>query len=120
MSDKIKTGTKGENLTADYFVSKGYEVVARNFRYRRGEIDLIVKKDNWMIFVEVKTRSSYDYGAPEQFVSAQQCNRIIEAAEEFIYKHDWHGHVRVDVVSVKVDDHCEHALELTHFEDAIH
>jgi putative endonuclease len=120
MSDKIKTGSKGENLAAEYFVSKGYEIVSRNFKFNKGEIDLVVTKDDWMIFVEVKTRSSFDFGPPEQFVSVKQCNKIIDTAEEFIFRAEWQGHVRIDVVSVKIDLDCDYALELVHFEDAIH
>lgn len=116
MSDKIKTGVKGENLAADFLVGKGFEILVRNFRYKRGEIDLIVKRDDWLVFVEVKTRSSTDFGEPEAFVTPSQASRIFEAAEEFIFRCDWHGHVRFDVVSVKtVGD----PPEIEYFEDAI-
>ena len=56
MSDKIKTGNYGENLAAEYLIKKGFEIIARNYRYRRCEIDIIARKENWTIFVEVKTR----------------------------------------------------------------
>lgn len=115
MSDKIKTGNKGENLAAEFLQQKGFEIVARNYRYRRAEIDLIVRQGNWTIFVEVKTRSSAAYGQPEEFVEAHQARRIFEAAEEFIYTTNWHGHIRFDIVSVKLGV----TPEIIHFEDAI-
>ena len=115
MSDKIKTGNLGENLAADYLTKKGFEIVARNYRFKRCEIDLIARRDNWTIFVEVKTRSSLSYGQPEEFVSAQQTQRIFEAAEEYIFSTNWHGHIRFDIVSVKLG----RIPEVTHFEDAI-
>src|SRR5688572_15609431 len=113
MSDKIKTGAKGENLAAEFLERKGFEVVARNYRHKRAEIDLIVKRENWIIFVEVKTRSSSSFGEPEDFVTGQKSRKIFEAAEEYIFSTDWHGHVRFDIVSVKLGG----APEIIHFED---
>jgi putative endonuclease len=119
MTDKIKTGVKGENLAAEFLVNKGFRIVTKNFRYGRGEIDLIVSREDWLIFVEVKTRSSFDYGPPEQFVHTYQIKRIFDAAEAFIFKIDWQGHVRFDVVSVRLEEGTEIPLEILHFEDAI-
>ena len=115
MSDKIKTGNRGETLAADFLRKKGFEIVARNYRFKRCEIDLIARRDNWTIFVEVKTRSSLSYGQPEEFVSAQQARRIFEAAAEYIFSTNWHGHIRFDIVSVKLGV----TPEVAHFEDAI-
>jgi len=115
MSDKARTGATGENLAAEYFVSKGFDVVARNFRYHKAEIDLIVQRDNWLVFVEVKTRKSDAFGAPETFVSDYQRRLIFDAAEEYIYRHDWKGHIRFDIVSVTLAG--EPRVE--HFVDAI-
>jgi putative endonuclease len=115
VSDKINTGNRGENLAADYLKKKGFDIVARNYRFKRCEIDLIARRDNWTIFVEVKTRSSLSYGQPEEFVSTQQARRIFEAAEEYIFSTNWHGHIRFDIVSVKLGP----IPEIMHFEDAI-
>lgn len=115
MSDKIKTGDRGENLAAEFFKKQGYEVVFRKYRYHRSEIDLIVRRANWTLFVEVKTRTSDYFGQPEEFVSTQQANRIFEAAEQYIYATDWQGNIRFDIVSVKLGANPE----IIHFEDAI-
>ena len=115
MSDKIKTGNKGENLAAEFLKLKGFEIVARNYRFNRGEIDLIIKRENWLIFVEVKTRASNAFGEPEEFVDDFKVRKIFEAAEQYIFTNDWQGHVRFDVVSVKMDL----VPEIEHFEDAI-
>jgi putative endonuclease len=115
VSDKIKTGNYGENLAVEYLIKKDFEIVARNYRYRRCEIDIIARKENWTIFVEVKTRGYSYYGHPEEFVDAQQARRIFEAAEEFIYTTNWHGHIRFDIISVKPGVEPE----IMHFEDAI-
>jgi putative endonuclease len=115
MSDKIKTGRKGEDLATEFLKMKGYEIVARNYRHKRAEIDIIVKKDDWLLFVEVKTRSSAAFGEPEEFVDYAKARMIFSAAEEFIFSFDWHGHVRFDVISVKLGLNPE----IMHFEDAI-
>ncbi len=115
MSDKIQKGNEGENLAAEFLKKKGWEIVARNYRYRHAEIDLIIKRDDWTIFVEVKTRTSSYFGQPEEFVDAQKARKIFEAAEEYIYSTNWLGHIRFDIVSVKLG----YRPEIIHFEDAI-
>lgn len=115
MSDKIKTGREGENMATEFLKKKGFEIVARNYRFKRAEIDIIVKKDDWLLFIEVKTRSSSAFGEPEAFVDLAKARMIFSAAEEFIFSTDWNGHVRFDVVSVKLGAEPE----IRHFEDAI-
>lgn len=115
MTDKTQIGRKGENLAADYLAKQGFEIVARNYRYGKGEIDLIVKREDWLLFIEVKTRSSFAFGEPEEFLQDFQVNRIFNAAENYIFAIDWHGKVRFDVISVRLGK--EPVIE--HFEDAI-
>jgi putative endonuclease len=115
MSDKIKTGSKGENMAAIFLQEKGFEIVARNYRHKHAEIDLIAKRENWLIFVEVKTRSSDAFGQPEDFVDDFKARKIMEAAEEYIFSKNWLGHIRFDIVSVKMGA----KPEIMHFEDAI-
>ena len=115
MIDKIKIGKEGERLAADFLMNQGFEIVSRNYRHRRAEIDLIVKRDDWLIFVEVKTRHSSAYGEPEEAVTAKKVRMMFDAAEEYIFAVDWHGHIRFDIISVKLGV----APEILHFEDAI-
>jgi putative endonuclease len=115
VSDKIEIGRQGENLAAEFLQAKGWEIVTRNFRYKKSEIDLIITRDDWTIFVEVKTRSSADYGEPEDFVDEFKARKIFEAAEEYIFATNWMGHVRFDVISIKLTT----PPEIMHFEDAI-
>lgn len=113
----MQTGSQGENAAAEYLVKKGYEVLERNYRYRRAEVDLIVRKKNWLVFVEVKTRTGNAFGFPEEFVNREKEENILSAAEEYMYKIDWQGNVRYDIVSVLwtgVD------REIAHFEDAFY
>lgn len=100
MTSKIKKGQEGETQAAYYLATQGYEIIARNFRHKRAEIDLIVKKDNWLVFVEVKARSSVAFGHPEEFVNAKKRANILAAAAHYLAETNWNGQVRYDVVAV--------------------
>lgn len=109
----MQTGSDGEGVAAEYLLKKGYEVLERNYRYSRAEVDLIVRKDNWLVFVEVKTRSGSAFGFPEDFVDRSKQRNILMAAEHYIYKIDWRFNVRYDIISVLQG-------AITHFEDAFY
>ena len=117
MKDKIKTGTDGEDLAAAFLIEKGFKVLERNYRFKKSEIDLIVSRGNWLIFVEVKTRTSTAFGFPEEFVDYNKKLKILEGALEYMYVKDWQGNVRYDIVAVNIygDKH-----EIRHIEDAFY
>jgi len=117
VDSKIEKGKEGENLAADFLKKKGYEIVQRNFRYKRLEIDLIVKKNNWLIFVEVKLRTSDKYGYPEDFVDYKKARNIVDGAEQYTYDQGWQGNVRYDIVSIR---QIRGENEIRHIEDAFY
>ena len=104
-------------MAAEYLVSKGYEIVIRNYRFKHSEIDLIVRKNDWLVFVEVKTRSSQTFGHPEEFVDDQKERKILEGAEQYIFENDWQGNVRYDIVAVLLKGEPP---EILHLEDAFY
>lgn len=116
MSDKIKTGSDGENLAAEFLRNKGFKILVRNYRYKHAEIDLITRLENLLVFVEVKTRGSSSFGEPEAFVDERKAAKIFEGAEQYMIENDWHGNIRFDIVSVKTGS----KPEVVHFEDAFH
>jgi putative endonuclease len=117
MSDKIKKGREGEELAAHYLAEKGYEIVERNYRHKRSEIDLIVKKNNWLVFVEVKFRSSDAFGYPEDFVDYKKTRNIMDGAEQYTYDKNWQGNVRYDIVAIR---RINGEQEIKHIEDAFY
>lgn len=117
MSDKIEKGKVGEELAAQFLVGQGYTIPNRNYRFGRSEIDLIAVRNNWLVFVEVKARSSSAFGYPESFVDQKKIKNILRAAAEYLHQQNWQGHVRYDVISV---DLKKSKPELLHFEDAFH
>lgn len=117
MTDNIKKGNEGEKLAVDYLEEKGYRVTERNYRHKRSEIDIIGMKDGWLIFVEVKTRTSHSFGYPEEFVDDKKIEKIMEGAEHYIFEKNWKGNVRYDIISISL---TEGRPILEHFEDAFH
>jgi putative endonuclease len=117
MNDKIKIGTDGEDLAAAFLIEQGFKVLERNYRYKKSEIDLIVSRGNWLIFVEVKTRTSTAFGFPEEFVDYNKKLKILEGALEYMYVKDWQGNVRYDIVAVNI---WGNRHEIKHIEDAFY
>ncbi|MDB5263249.1 MAG: endonuclease [Adhaeribacter sp.] len=117
MAEHNKTGRSGEETAANYLVQKGYNVLARNFRYKRAEVDLIIQLDNLLVFVEVKTRSSHQHGYPEEFVSDRKIELFRVAATEYIEQINWLHDIRFDIIAVTIS-----GREYTcyHIEDAFH
>ncbi|MCA4896843.1 MAG: YraN family protein [Cytophagales bacterium] len=104
-------------MAARFLIDKGFEIVERNYRHKRSEIDLIVKKDNWLIFVEVKLRSSDAYGYPEDFVDYKKAKNIVDGAEQYTYDKNWQGNVRYDIVSIRLQ---QDQTEIIQIEDAFY
>jgi len=111
-----QTGQQGENIALEYLKKKGFAVVRRNFRYRRAEVDLIMQKDKLLIFVEVKTRRDTSFGFPETFVSPEQAELIVAAADYYVRKIDWQRMIRFDIIAITLKPD----LKVEHFEDAFY
>lgn len=100
-----RLGARGEQLTADWYVARGYDVVARNWRCRDGELDLVVTRDGELVFCEVKTRSSSRFGAPAEAVTFAKQRRLRLLATRFLKDQPPSGPggrrgIRFDVASV--------------------
>jgi len=91
-------GRKGEKLAIDYLLSDGYSVLETNYRFSRAEIDIIAKKNNILVFVEVKSRSSIKYGLPELAVSEKKVILLMDAAYHYMEKVNHQWEIRFDVV----------------------
>jgi putative endonuclease len=109
-------GAWGEDLALRYLIQNGYTPVERNYRTRRGEIDLIVRKDETLVFVEVKLCRSTDFGDLLEAVIPRKQNTIRSVAEHYLYAREPHFEtLRFDVIGILAD---RPEVRIHHVEDA--
>lgn len=96
-------GQEAEQKALAYLLSKGYLLLEKNFRYRKAEIDLILQKDDFLVVVEVKARSTQYFGAAETFVSPKKIELLVMATDYYIQKNQLNLEVRFDIVAFHVD-----------------
>ncbi len=115
----MNLGHVGEDLAEKFLNAKGYRIIARNFRFQRAEIDVIVKKEseNLLVFAEVKTRRSKKYGAPEEGITQKKTEQIYKSAEGFLLKNpEYIDYIkRFDIVAILMEGK---KVTITHFENA--
>lgn len=102
--NKKTIGTKGEQIAAQFLKERNYSILAMNFRYKRlGEIDIIARENNYICFIEVKTRSNLDYGFPRESVDFKKQENIKKLAHIYISKNSlYNENIRFDVVEVYI------------------
>jgi putative endonuclease len=111
-----RLGDLGEKAAEELLAASGYRIVARNHRCPRGEVDLVAEQGDLLVFVEVRTRATSAFGAPEETVGGRKQERLVRAARDFLAR--WRGPprgARFDVVAVV--DHPA-GPRLTHFPGA--
>jgi putative endonuclease len=112
-------GKLGERIALQHLMAKGYVIHCQNWRSREGEIDLVAKDDDQIVFVEVKTRTSHAYGWPEESITSAKRRHIKNAAWEYLDAHhlldaDW----RIDVIAIDLSP-SGHLERLEHYQNAI-
>lgn len=117
MADNKSLGKIGEDLAVHYLKDKGYEILERNWRAYRKEIDIIAIDGSDIVFVEVKTRQNADYGEPELSVNHNKRAHIYAAASSYYYQNKIGLDVRFDVISIL---YHHGNPEITHIIDAFH
>lgn len=118
MSRRIKLGQKGELLAAEFLQQKGHQILHTNYRCDHKEIDLISLDGDTLVFTEIKTRSSYDFGFPEEAVTHKKQALLKAAATTFCTEHPQYQYIRFDVLSLLVRNH--EIVEMLHFQDAFY
>ena len=110
-------GLRGEELAREHLVKKGYKIVKTNWRFKRLEVDIIAELDDILVFVEVKSRASSDFGEPELFVTRKKQGFLIEAAHHYLNEHNATQEARFDVISILVNGD---RTSITHLESAFY
>ena len=115
MAEHNELGNLGEELAVDYLIKKGYKVRAKNWRYLKAEVDIIAQKENTIIAVEVKTRTSDYFGDPQDFITKKKIKLLVMAMNEYVISKDLEVDVRVDIIAIIQN---QKGTKIEHLEDA--
>jgi putative endonuclease len=109
-------GWRGEQIAVDYLENLGYRILNRNWKCARAEVDVIADLQGTLIFVEVKTRSSTDYGEPEEFVDYKKERQLEFASSAYIEMKQHQGEIRFDIIAIVFEN--KDIYKINHIEDA--
>jgi putative endonuclease len=125
MQDRRKAlGQQGEGLAAAYLTQQGCEIITRNWRTRTGELDIVARDGDWLVFVEVRTRRVGKgavgpmLGSPEESVTPRKQWQLITLADAYLFESSWGGRWRIDVVALELRADGSVA-RLNHLRDAV-
>lgn len=108
-----KLGNRGEKIAAKFLRKQGYQIIEKNYRSRLGEIDIVAKEDESVVFVEVKTRCSTDFGLPEEALSYDKRRRLSKLALGYLaHRRIKDTNCRFDVVSILMDNNRANHVKL--------
>lgn len=110
-------GWEGESMACELLIKKGYQILHRNFRFRKAEIDIIAFRDSTVVFVEVKSRTTKWIENLAELVSPKQRKLLVKAADHFLVSRDIQYEARFDIITIlKLGE----SLEIRHLEDAFY
>lgn len=115
MTDHITIGKEGEDQAIKYLVNKGYRIRHKNWRFKKNEIDIISEKDNFLVVVEVKTRTNDYFESPKEAVTKKKQRGIIKATDAYIQQFNIDMETRFDIISILIHNGKS---EIEHIEDA--
>lgn len=117
MAQHNELGKKGEQLAVDFLLKNNYDIVERNYRFEKAEVDIIAKKGDILAIIEVKTRSTANFGNPQDFVKPKQIKNLVKAVDEYVTVNDLDVEVRFDIIAI-VKEKAGYNIE--HLEDAFY
>jgi len=117
MAQHNELGKKGEQLAVNFLIENNYNIVERNYRFEKAEVDIIAQKENILAIVEVKTRSSIDYGNPQDFVKPKQIKNLVKVVDEYVTVNDLDVEVRFDIIAIVKE---KGAFKIEHLENAFY
>lgn len=114
MSEKrLRLGRGGERIASDFLLQTGYSIVVKNYRCKLGEIDIVARDGDFLVFIEVKTRTGSDCGSPAAAVTARKQRQISKAAQCYLAEHRlFDTPARFDVVAIVIGNDGRHHVEL--------
>jgi putative endonuclease len=100
MAQHNDLGKLGEELAVSFLQEKGYEILETNWTFQKAEIDIIAKIADTLAVIEVKTRSSLDFGLPQDFVKPKKIQLLVKAVNEYVISKDLEVEVRFDIIAI--------------------
>lgn len=117
--DRKDTGNRGEKLAQDFLKKRGYTIIETNYRCPRGEIDIIARQKDTLVFIEVRTKQSLTFGSPEESVTPGKARKLRETAYHYQQHHEKLPDIwRIDFVAVELDRQGK-ASRIELFENAV-
>lgn len=117
MAQHNELGKKGEQLAVDFLLKNKYEIIERNYRFDKAEVDIIAQKDKILAIIEVKTRSTVDFGNPQDFVKPKQIKNLVKAVDEYINENYLDIEVRFDIIAIVKE---KKGFSIEHLENAFY
>jgi putative endonuclease len=100
MAEHNELGKIGEEVAVDFLEKNGYDILETNWVFQKAEVDIIAQKGNVLAVIEVKTRSSLDYGLPQDFVKPKKIQLLVKAINEYVIANDLDVEVRFDIIAI--------------------
>ena len=100
MAAHNELGKLGETLAVEFLQKNGYTILETNWTWQKAEIDIIAQKENTLAIVEVKTRSSIDFGLPQDFVKPKKIQLLVKAVNEYVVSNNLDIDVRFDIIAI--------------------
>lgn len=116
--DRKELGHWGERRAAAYLRWHGYRIVGMNYARRGGEIDIIARKRQFIVFVEVKLRKNADFAEAREFVNRAKQKRVMSTAQLWLMENDCELQPRFDVIEIYAPNGAEGKIDICHIEDA--
>jgi putative endonuclease len=117
MAEHNELGKLGEELSVAFLQKNGYKILETNWVFQKAEIDIIAQKENILVVVEVKTRSSADFGSPQDFVKPSKIQLLVKAINEYVLVNDLDLDIRFDIIALTKEGK---GFNIEHLEDAFY
>ncbi|KOY51574.1 YraN family protein [Polaribacter dokdonensis] len=115
MAQHNELGKKGEQLAIDFLINNEYTILEKNYRYLKAEVDIIAQKDDTLVAVEVKTRTSAYFGNPQDFVNPKKIKLLTSAIDFYVNNNDLDVEVRFDIIAIITN---KKETKIEHLKDA--
>ena len=100
MAEHNELGKFGEEMAVEFLLKNGYDILETNWTFQKAEVDIIAQKENILAIVEVKTRSSIDFGLPQDFVKPKKIQLLVKAVNEYVISRNLDVDVRFDIIAI--------------------